>query len=185
MNERIYNSGKDKLRMPERIERLEVEKVVNLCLQDPDNKTLLDIGTGTGVFAEAFDKAGLTVSGIDLNEEMIQTAKFYLPKTEFIIAKAEDIPFEDDRFDASFFGLVFHEVSDYKKALSEAFRVSRSNTFILEWKYKTEDFGPPLEHRLKPEFIKNLAHEIGYKTFLEIPLTNLVLYLLTKDFSLI
>jgi ubiquinone/menaquinone biosynthesis C-methylase UbiE len=78
-------------------------------------------------------------------------------------------------------GMVFHEVSDYKASLSEAMRVTKKYTFILEWKFKTEDFGPPIEHRLTLEFIKNLAKEVGFKTVSEYQMSSLVLYELSKD----
>ncbi len=176
MNDRIYKGQIDRLREPERTNRLEIEKVVDLCLEEKGIKTLLDIGTGSGLFAEAFSKAGLLISGIDINEEMLTAAREYLPKCDFQIAPAENIPYGDKSFDAAFFGMVFHEVSDYKKALSEAFRVSKNTTLILEWQYEVQDFGPPLEHRLSSEFIKYLAKEVGYTNISEIRLSNLVLY---------
>ena len=77
MNERVYSSGVDKLRSAERIERLEVERVVDLCLKENGINSVLDIGTGSGVFAEGFFKRNLLVSGIDPNPEMIEAAKFY------------------------------------------------------------------------------------------------------------
>ncbi len=180
MNDRIYIRGADNLRKPERVNRLEVERVVDLCLNGNNFKSILDIGIGSGLFGEAFSKKGIKVSGIDLNSEMIEAAKEYLPDGDLVIAQAEDIPFPDKSFDASFFGLVLHEVSDYKKALSEAFRVSGSFTFILEWQYKAGEFGPPLEHRLKPAFIEELAMSSGYREIRMIELDILVLYILFK-----
>jgi len=160
--------------------RLEVEKVVRLCLQDMDGKTLLDIGTGSAVFAEAFQKAGVSAGGVDINTEMIDAARRHMPEGEFIVAPAEELPFADGSFDATFFGVVFHEVSDYTKALHEAHRISRCCTFILEWQYKQEEFGPPIEHRLKEEFIRDLSLSTGYRSFAATPLGTLVLYRLLK-----
>lgn len=180
MNERVFNQGPDKLRSPERRIRLEVDKVVQQCLQDNNLKTLLDIGTGSALFAEAFDKAGVSVAGVDINTEMIDAAKRYLPEREFIVAPAEDLPYADGSFDSTFFGVVFHEVSDYSQALHEAYRVAYCCTFILEWQYKQEGFGPPLEHRLREEFIRDLSLSAGYQRFSATPLGSLVLYKLLK-----
>lgn len=180
VNERVFNQGPDKLRSPDRKARLEVDRVVQECLQESNFKTLLDIGTGSALFAEAFDKAGVSVAGVDLNEGMIDAAKRYVPEREFIVALAEDLPFGDESFDSTFFGVVFHEVSDYAKALHEAHRVARCCTFILEWQYKQEDFGPPLGHRLTEEFIRNLSFSTGYRKFAASPLGTLVLYKLLK-----
>lgn len=178
-NERVYNRGVDRLRSPERIERLEVDRVVSLCL-DHNIKSVLDIGTGSAVFAEAFHKRGVKVAGIDANPEMIEAAEQYVTEATFQIAPAEKIPFEENSFDMTFFGVVFHEVDDYSIALNEAFRVSALGTSILEWDYRQEDFGPPLEHRIKPDFIKKLADKIGYKNFQIIRLKSLILYKLLK-----
>jgi ubiquinone/menaquinone biosynthesis C-methylase UbiE len=179
-NERVFSQGPDKLRSSERRGRLEVEKVVQQCLHDGTVKTLLDIGTGSGLFAEAFHKAGVSVAGVDINREMIDAAKRYLPESEFIVAPAEGLPFADGSFDSTFFGLVFHEVSDYTKALHEAYRVARCCTFVLEWQYKQEDFGPPLEHRLTQKFIRDLSLSRGFRSVSAIPLGTLVLYRLLK-----
>ncbi len=180
MNDRIYNNGIDKLRSPERIQRLELAKIVEYCLGNGIGNTLLDIGTGSGLFAEAFSNAGLIVSGIDINKEMIRIVSKYLPDSIFKVALAEEIPFEDNSFDTTFFGCVFHELSDYKKALIESYRVTNLYTYILEWKYISEEFGPPIEHRLNSEFISSLSKEAGYKKIIEIPMNNFILYQLVK-----
>lgn len=178
-NERVYNRGVEMLRSSERTEKLEVERVVKLC-SDKSIKTVLDIGTGSALFAEAFYKQGIKVSGIDTNPEMIAAAKQFVPEGTFELAPAEKIPFPDNSFDLTFFGVVFHEVDDYANALKEAFRVSVKGTSILEWYYRVENFGPPLEHRLKSEFIKNLSEKTGYKSFEEVKLNHLILYKLLK-----
>jgi len=175
-NERIYNHGMDRLRASERVEKLEVKRVVDLCLNDDNVKSLLDIGTGSGLFAEAFNSRGIEVAGVDINPEMIEAAKRFIPTGDFRVSPAEKLPFDDKTFDAVFLGVVFHEVDDYKKTLEEIKRVARSQIFILEWTYKTEDYGPPLEHRLSENFIRGLAESIGLNHFQEIPLKNLVLY---------
>ena len=180
MNERVFSHNADKLRSAERVERLNVSRVVDTCLSGGNVKSILDIGTGSGLFAEEFNKRGIKVAGVDVNPLMIEEAKKYLPEAEFKVAKAESIPFEDASFDAVFFGVVLHEVDDFMKTLAEAKRVSRLKAFILEWQYKTEDFGPPIEHRLKPEFIKELSEQNGFRNFKEIKLNKLVLYELTK-----
>ena len=179
-NERVYAHGPDRLRSPERRERLDVEKVVQLCLHGGNVKSLLDIGTGSALFAEAFHDAGVEVAGVDINAEMIEAAKKHVPGETFLLAPAESLPFADGLYDATFFGVVFHEVADYAKALHEAYRVARCCTFILEWPKKQEDVGPPLEHRVTEEFVRNLSVSAGYRKFTATPLGTLVLYTLVK-----
>lgn len=176
MNDRVYNNGIDRLRSPERIERLEVERVVNLCLDHNQIKSVLDIGTGSGLFAEAFAKHNIKAAGVDTNPDMISTAKQYLPDSVLRIAKAENLPFDDNSFDLVFMGLLLHEVDDYTKALQEAKRVAVKQVSVLEWKYATEDFGPPIEHRLSEEFLRELSDKVGFSKMKVVPLKNLVLY---------
>lgn len=180
MNERVYNSGIERLRSPERIERLEVDRVVDLCLSESKINSVLDIGTGSGLFAEEFYKRDLIVTGVDSNPEMIEASLNYLPNSEFKLSSAEALPFKDSSFDLVFMGLLLHEVDDYKKVLEEAARVSVKQVVVLEWDYKIQEFGPPIEHRLKPEFIEQLSKVVGFSTFQILQLTNLVLYILRK-----
>jgi len=176
MNERVYNNKIERLRFEERIERLQVENVVGHSLAGKQSSSLLDVGTGSGLFAEAFLKKGLRVAAVDINQEMLDAAKPFLPGCELKIAPAENLPFADKTFDIVFMGVVFHEVDDYKKTLEEAKRVAANYVVLLEWKYTVEDFGPPLEHRIKPEFLKTLSDEVGLENIETIPLKHLVLY---------
>lgn len=178
MNERVFNGTLDRLRQPERLERLEVNKVIDILRKNREINSVIDIGTGTGVFAEAFSDIGFDVSAIDLNPLMIEEAKKYAPNAVFKVAPAENIPFEDNSFDLVFMGLVFHEVDSYEKALSEAKRIGKQVIAILEWDYTLEEVGPPIEHRVDPEIIKNLYEKLHFHSFERINLNTLVLYIL-------
>jgi ubiquinone/menaquinone biosynthesis C-methylase UbiE len=180
MNERVYNRGVDPLRSPERVSRLEIHRVADICLTDKNITSVLDVGTGSGLFAEEFSKRGLNVAAIDPNSEMITATQNILPGIDVRKASAEEIPFENDSFDLVFMGLVFHEVDDYSKAISEAYRITKKEVSILEWEYCEQDFGPPLKHRLQSSFIKDLAEKAGFPKVEIIKLTNLVLYKLYK-----
>mgnify|MGYP001162012270 CR=1 FL=1 len=178
MNERVFNGAFDRLRQTDRLERLEVDKVVKLLTINRNIKSAIDIGTGTAVFAEAFCKKGFEVSAIDLNPEMIEEAKKYAPDVTYKVAPAENIPFEDKSFDLVFMGLVFHEVDSYEKALNEAKRVGKQVIGILEWDYVLEEVGPPIEHRIDPEIIKDLYQKLQFHSFEKVNLNTLVLYIL-------
>ena len=179
MHERRFNAGIERLRAPERIARLEVNRVVQLCLAQIDARNMLDVGVGSAVFAEAFAAHGLEVSGIDAKPEMIATSLRFVPSGHFQLAPAEAIPFPDNTFDLVFLGLVLHETDDAVKALQEARRVAGLGVAGLEWPYRDEEFGPPLAHRLKPETIAGLAQQAGFKAIESQSLTNLTLYQLS------
>jgi len=86
---------------------------------------VLDVGTGTGWAARRIAARGASVVGIDLGASLIEAAKVSSPGTDFRVADAEKLPFEDASFDAvvSTFGVMF--VSRPEAAASEIARVCR------------------------------------------------------------
>lgn len=179
MHEKRFEGAIARLRNPERIARLEVERGVTLCLEGAQIKCVLDVGTGTGLFAEAFAKRGLAVSGVDVNPEMLPVARTYVSVGDFCESSAEALPFASAAFDLIFMGLLLHESDEQLQVLGEARRVVRTRVGILEWAYREEDFGAPLVHRLAPEILAELAKEAGFSQCEAIPLTKLVFYRLT------
>ncbi|MEN8133188.1 MAG: class I SAM-dependent methyltransferase, partial [Pseudomonadota bacterium] len=67
------------------------------------DQVLLDLGTGTGLLARRFALQGARVSGIDVSEDQIEMARTTAHReglrVDFQTAPAEEIPFEDQRFD--------------------------------------------------------------------------------------
>src|SRR5271157_1156822 len=144
MNERTYHSGPDRLRELGRMALLEPDRVVRLTCEGVEIRTVLDVGTGTAIFAEAFKRAGLTVAGIDISEEMLAEARRFVPGCDFKLGSMEKIPFPDASFDTVFLGHVLHEADNVATALTEARRVAKNRVAVLEWPYVAEDKGPPL-----------------------------------------
>lgn len=173
----------ERLRSPERLERLEVERVTDLALEGASLHSVIDIGTGTGVFAEAFAQHGLSVAGIDPNPEMLDAARSFIPDGDFRQATAEDIPYPNETFDLAFMGLVLHETDDLAKALQEAYRVSKTRFMVLEWPYAEQDFGPGMEERLRPEDVHSLGKQAGFERIETIPLKSLMVYRFEKGDS--
>ncbi len=164
MNERTFHGDIERLRRPERIERLEIERVTNLSLEGVVANNVLDVGTGTALFAEAFLRKGLKVAGTDLNPEMIEAAKHHVPQGEFKIADAQTIPYPDRSFDLVFMGCLLHEVDNYIQTLEETKRVCRKRVCVLEWQYRQQEFGPPLVHRLKSDDVIAFAEKAGFRS---------------------
>jgi ubiquinone/menaquinone biosynthesis C-methylase UbiE len=180
MNEKLFAGDLVRLRAPERVARLEVARVVDLCLDGADVKAALDVGTGSGLFAEAFVQRGLTVAGVDTNPAMIEAVRAYVPEGSFQESPAEALPYPDAAFDLVFMGLVLHESDEPLKVLSEARRVARQRVSILEWAYREESFGPPLAHRIAPEVLEKWVQQAGFSKWETVPLAQLVLYRLTR-----
>ena len=176
MHERRYNGEVERLRASQRVVLLEVERTVDLCLDGFQPLNVLDVGTGSGIFAESFSKRNLQVTGIDPNPEMTKAAKEFVPTGIFLHGTVEEIPFENKSFDLVFLGHVLHESDDLIKALSESKRIAKQKVCVLELPYKQEENGPPVEHRLKDEDVLAAAKQAGYSRVETVQLQHMVLF---------
>jgi ubiquinone/menaquinone biosynthesis C-methylase UbiE len=119
-------------------------EMANLCNINKETR-VLDIacarGTNDVYLAERF---GCSVTGIDLDENLINKAKELAKKKglenklSFKVANAENLPFSDNEFDVAIFQAVLIMVSNQKKAIREAIRIVKPNGYIgileLTWK---------------------------------------------------
>jgi SAM-dependent methyltransferase len=96
-------------------------------------QAVLDLGTGTGNAALYAARAGANVTAVDPSPRLLEVAKERVGQGEFLVAKAEDLPFDDDSFDRviSMFAVIFtHEPEN---AASEILRVTRGKALITAW----------------------------------------------------
>ena len=89
---------------------------------------VLDVACGTGVLARSLaTRVGAqgSVTGLDLNDGMLEVARLKAPQIAWRQGRAEQLPFDNERFDAvvSQFGLMFF--ADRRAALQEMMRVLR------------------------------------------------------------
>ena len=89
----VFHGSPVDLRSPDKLARLEVGRVVDLSLEGIAAGDMLDVGTGSAVFAEAFAARGLRVTGVDGNCEMLTLARGFVPAGDFRLARAEALPF--------------------------------------------------------------------------------------------
>lgn len=177
MHERRYQSGIDELRDSERVNRLGLEKITQLALNSTSPiKSLLDIGTGSGLFAEQFASLGIEVTGLDVNPEMLKAAMQFLPNSHFQVGIAEKLPYPNNTFDMAFMGFLLHETDEYVAAMREAYRVVRHHLTILEWPDVDQPNGPPSDHRLSHEQILNFAKKAGFGDYKKYAVNSAVLY---------
>ena len=162
MNEKRFTGSIEKLRNPERSARLQVDRVVNYSLAGCKAARVLDVGTGTGLFAEAFHLRGCDVCAVDCNDNFLKVAAELVAGVEFSNAFAEKLPFADTSFDLVFMSHVLHETDDALQAMREAFRVTRHRLAVLEWPYIDQEIGPPLDHRMPAETIRQLGEQAGF-----------------------
>jgi SAM-dependent methyltransferase len=94
---------------------------------------VLDLGTGTGNAALLAARAGARVTAVDPSPRLLEVARQRVGQGEFVVAKAEDLPFEDRSFDRviSIFAVIFSQEPD--RAAREILRVTRGRALITAW----------------------------------------------------
>lgn len=94
---------------------------------DAKNREVLEIGVGLGADHQSFGQAGAILHGVDLTERAIAHTQRRFDilglKSTLQVADAENLPFEDDRFDVVYSWGVLHHTPDTPKAVDEVFRV--------------------------------------------------------------
>jgi ubiquinone/menaquinone biosynthesis C-methylase UbiE len=180
MHEKRFSGTIERLRSAERVERLEVARVMGLCLEGMRVRSMLDVGTGSGLFAEGFAQHGLLVTGVDANPDMLPVARSFVPTGSFVQATQEALPFAAGSFDLLFFGVVLHEADDPMSTMQGAHRVSRRRVCLLEWPYKPGSSGPPLVHRLSPARLEQMFRQVGFSHWQRFKLSHTDLYRLEK-----
>jgi SAM-dependent methyltransferase len=90
-----------------------------------DAQTVLNVGAGAG----SYEPEGKQITAVEPSQEMISQRK--ADGVHVVQASAEDLPFEDNQFDASMAVLTIHHWKNQAKGLSEMRRVTRGPIVIL------------------------------------------------------
>jgi SAM-dependent methyltransferase len=88
---------------------------------------ILDVGTGTGIAAEAAVAAGCEVTGLDAAPGMLALARLAVPSATFVDGDMHELPFADSTFDVVIAVHVLLFSHDPVVALREWRRVTRSS----------------------------------------------------------
>ncbi len=135
------------------IDKLWRKKAIKM-LQELQPKRILDIATGTGDFAlEALKVSPTEVVGIDISEGMLAKGreKMIKRKVENIISMrlgdSENLPFEDNYFDALTVGFGVRNFQNLEIGLAEMLRVVRPDGKLL-----ILEFSKPKKFPIKQSF---------------------------------
>jgi SAM-dependent methyltransferase len=110
--------------------RFAIDKV-----QIHSGSAVLDIGCGTGVFAELAAAAGASVSGLDAAEGMVEVARERVPDAEFRIGDLQFLPYDDATFDVVTAFNAIQYAADPTVAAAGIKRITRpgGSVFVLVW----------------------------------------------------
>jgi ubiquinone/menaquinone biosynthesis C-methylase UbiE len=93
-------------------------------------RAILDVGIGTGRFAEYFNDAGFNIVGVDVSLSMMAKAREKRIRN-LVQADAHHLPFRDAAFDGAIMIHVLHLVRDWVQVVGEVARVT-SETVVAE-----------------------------------------------------
>jgi len=111
-------------------------------LQEVKPDTVLDVATGTGDFAiEALRLKPSKITGIDISQGMLDMGKIkmknkgYDSKIEMLLGDSENLPFNDNMFDAITVGFGVRNFENLEKGIAEMHRVlsEKGKIAILEF----------------------------------------------------
>ena len=113
------------------------KKVLKIVAEkNPD--TILDIATGTGDMAILLSKTNATkITGLDLSAGMLEVGKGKIKalnlqnRIDMIQGDSENLPFEDNSFDAITVGFGIRNFENLEKGLSEILRVLKPNGIFI------------------------------------------------------
>ena len=90
-------------------------------------ETVLNVGAGAG----SYEPADRRVTAVEPSVEMIRQRRVRAARV--IHGRAEELPFDDDSFDAAMAVLTVHHWSDQPKGMSEMRRVTRGPVVVLTY----------------------------------------------------
>ncbi|WP_300365612.1 bifunctional demethylmenaquinone methyltransferase/2-methoxy-6-polyprenyl-1,4-benzoquinol methylase UbiE [Hydrogenimonas sp.] len=131
-------------------------------LDRSENLTVLDVACGTGDmlqwWKERAEAAGATIArfiGVDPSEGMLKVAKEKVDYAEFVTAKAQDMPIEEDTADILSISYGIRNVVDRQDAINEFHRVLKPGGMVVILEFtKREDRG------LKGKIVDFYMHRI-------------------------
>jgi ubiquinone/menaquinone biosynthesis C-methylase UbiE len=106
---------------------------LNMILKCVEGKKVLDLGCGTGRgIKHLYDFKAAEVYGADVSKNMLQIAKKKFKTTNFVLADADKLPFEDESFDVVTGLFLIVHIGDLRKTFDEVYRVLKTGgVFIL------------------------------------------------------
>lgn len=124
---------------------------------------ILDVGTGSGFFAQLLAKYHHEVDGIDLAHSMIEQAKLslkqlsnYNSKINFQVMDAENLAYADNNFDVVISRNLTWTLPNPQKAYQEWYRVLKPNGILLNF---DADYGNEQFYQQAPQQLpSNHAH---------------------------
>jgi ubiquinone/menaquinone biosynthesis C-methylase UbiE len=121
---------------------------------DSTSDHILELGCSTGYYYDILKillKTDLKYTGIDYSEAMIQAARKYNPKIQFVVANGNNLPFVSKSFEYVISGSILLHVADYEQHIKETVRVA--SKFVFAHRYIVHRQGPT-------KLLKKMAYDV-------------------------
>ena len=137
------------------------DKTLELLDRNKD-LTVLDVACGTGDMLQWWkdrgEAAGVTFKrfiGVDPSEGMLEVAKEKVDYAEFIVAKAQDMPIEENTADILSISYGIRNVVDRQEAINEFYRVLKPGGMVVILEFTKRD-----KSGLKGKIVDFYMHKI-------------------------
>jgi ubiquinone/menaquinone biosynthesis C-methylase UbiE len=109
------------------------ERGLLLYLLEPfqNARSALEVGCGTGHFAEFLSRRGLRMIALDRSPAMLAEAARRFPSLNLVLGDAHHLPFRDASTDLAVFVTALEFLEDPARALREAVRVARQGVVAV------------------------------------------------------
>ena len=145
------------------IRRIEWRRMLD-WLDSKAGERILDVACGGGVLSLKIAEKGCEVYGVELSEDVINSAKRLAEREKiacaFKVGNAEDLPYQDGYFDKVVCSSSLEHFKDDIKALKEMNRVLKPNGVVV---LTTDSFAYPISDELKEKH-REIAYVVNYYT---------------------
>lgn len=100
-------------------------------LQVRNQDKVLDVACGTGNYTVALFQQGLNMTGTDISEEMLTTARQKFDQIPWIKSDARNLPFDDASHRGATCILAIHHFGDLLEPFREVYRVLDHGRFVI------------------------------------------------------
>jgi SAM-dependent methyltransferase len=160
----------DRLQSPERLEDLQVDRVLSI-LAPPSDATIGDLGCGPGIFVLAFANAAPRgiVYASDIEPAQLDRVREHVRVTGLrnvvpVLASSDDPHFPPNRLDIVFVADTYHHLEnrvEYMRRLTSVLKPG-GRLVVLDYKSGPLPVGPPPDHKLAAGVRESELTEAGY-----------------------